>query len=131
MANKKQKKCEYFEFLPEEVQKSKKLNTSEKNVLAVLCFEYLAHSNYANEHNGWFYRDARVMSLEAGFEDTHDAKQFRRIRKMLEIKNIIRVKSGTHHTCNHYKINPKITDLLPKQKDLEWDDFDDANVLLE
>ena len=122
MGNKKQKKCDYFEFLPKEVQESKKLKLNEKNVLGVLCFEYLAHSNYANEHNGWFYRDSNIMAIEAGFEDR---KQFQRITKILELKNIIRIKSGTNHRCNHYKINPKITDLLPKQKELDWDDFDE------
>ena len=129
MANKRIKKCGYFEFLPTEVQESKDFDLGEKNVLAVLCFEYQAHSNYAKEHNGWFYKDAKTMAEEAEFEE----RQFQRIIVKLELKGAVRKKSGTNHKCNHYKINPKIVELIPNRQVLDWDDsdeFEENNVAL-
>ena len=55
MANKKVKPSEdYYDFLPQRVQESTKLNTTEKNVLATLCYYRLKYSDQAKEHDGWF-----------------------------------------------------------------------------
>lgn len=111
MANKKVKPSEdYYDFLPEAVQNSTKIKTiSEKNVLATLCFQYLSHSEYASEHNGWFYCTLKEIMEGAGIEFA----QVKRIMTKLEIQKLIERKPGTTHHPSHYKLHPKIVELLP------------------
>ena len=111
MANKKVKPSEdYYDFLPEAVQNSTKIKTiSEKNVLATLCFQYLSHSKYASEHNGWFYCTLKEIMQGAGIEFA----QVKRIMTKLEIQKLIERKPGTTHHPSHYKLHPKIVELLP------------------
>lgn len=109
--NKKVKPSEdYYDFLPEAVQNSTKIKTiSEKNVLATLCFQYLSHSEYASEHNGWFYCTLKEIMEGAGIEFA----QVKRIMTKLEIQKLIERKPGTTHHPSHYKLHPKIVELLP------------------
>lgn len=113
MANKKVKPCEDFEFLPQRVQESTKLDMSEKNVLATLCFFRLNYSIYAKEHDGWFYTSQK--ELEEGSDFSH--KQLNRLLLKLSLKGLIQRKSGTNHRCTHYKLHPKIDELLPQTND--------------
>lgn len=111
MANKTVKPSEdYYDFLPQRVQESDKLNINEKNVLATLCFYRLNYSIYATEHDGWFYISQK--ELEEGSNYSH--MQLNRILLKLILKKIIERKSGTNHRCTHYKLHPKIDTLLPK-----------------
>lgn len=109
--NKKVKPSEdYYDFLPEAVQNSTKIKTiSEKNVLAALCFEYISHSVFANEHNGWFFCGLKEIMESAGIEFA----QVKRIMTKLEIQKLIERKSGTKNYCTHYRLHPKIVELLP------------------
>lgn len=110
MANKKVKPTEdYYDFLPQRVQESTKLDQSEKNILATLCFFRMNYSIYAEEHDGWFYTSQK--DIEDGAELSH--MQTNRILLKLETKKVIERKSGTNHRCTHYRIHPKIAELLP------------------
>ena len=112
MANRKVKPSEdYYDFLPQRVQESTKIKTiSEKNVLATLCYEYLSHSIYASEHNGWFYCTLKEIMEGANIEFA----QVKRIMTKLEIQKLIERKPGTTHHPSHYRLHPKIVELLPK-----------------
>lgn len=110
MANKKVKPTEdYYDFLPTEVQNSTKLDISEKNVLSTLCFHRLNYSIYAEEHDGWFYTSQK--DIEEGAELSH--MQTNRILLKLTLKKLIERQSGTNHRCTHYRLHPKIVELLP------------------
>lgn len=110
MANRKVKPTEdYYDFLPQRLQESTKLDQSEKNVLATLCYCRLNYSIYAEEHDGWFYTSQK--DIEEGSRLSH--MQANRILLKLEVKKIIERKSGTNHRCTHYRLHPKIVELLP------------------
>ena len=110
MANKKVKPSEdYYDFLPTRVQESTKLDQSEKNILATLCFFRMNYSIYAEKHDGWFYTSQK--DIEEGAELSH--MQTNRILLKLETKKVIERKSGTTHRPTHYRIHPKIVELLP------------------
>ncbi len=109
MANKKAKPCEDWEFLPQRVQESTKLDISEKNVVATLCFYRLNYSNYATEHNGWFYTSLNDIAEGSNMS----LAQTKRVLLKLSVKKVIERKSGTNHRCTHYKLHPKIDELLP------------------
>lgn len=118
MANKKVKPSEdYYDFLPQRVQESTKLNTTEKNVLATLCYYRLKYSDQAKEHDGWFYISQK--KLEEGAKISH--AQLNRVITKLRFKkpSPIQTKSGTNHSCTNYKLHPKIEELLPKDEDNE------------
>lgn len=109
--NKKVKPTEdYHDFLPDRVKESTKLDQSEKNVLATLCFHRLNYSKYAAEHNGWFYTSQK--EIEEGAELSH--MQANRILLKLIVKRVIERKSGTNHRCTHYRLHPAINELLPE-----------------
>ena len=110
MANRKVTPNEDYNYLPKRVQESTKLSQGEKNVLATLCYERLSHRDYAEGHEGWFY-----CSQQDLIEGTMFSKaQLNRKLLDIEIKGIIQRKSGTNHRCTHYKLHPKIDELLPK-----------------
>lgn len=123
MANKKVKPTEDYHFLPEKVQESTKLSTTEKNLLATLCFFRLNYSVYAEEHDGWFYTSQK--ELEEGAELSH--KHLNRVLMDLILKKAVERKSGTNHRCTHYRLHPKIVELLPKVEG----DFVDNDTLAE
>lgn len=125
MANKKAKPTEdYYDFLPQRVQESTKIKTiSEKNVLATLCYEYMSHSIYAEQHNGWFYCSHKDIMDGCELESA----QLKRVLTKLEIQRLIERKSGTNHRCTHYRLHPKIVELLPKVEG----DFVDNEPLVE
>lgn len=123
MANKKVKPTEDYHFLPTEVQESTKLSTTEKNLLATLCFFRLNYSIYAEEHDRWFYTSQK--ELEEGAELSH--KHLNRVLIDLILKKVIERKSGTNHHCTHYRLHPKIDELLPKVEG----DFVDNDTLVE
>lgn len=111
MANRKVKPTEdYYDFLPQKVQDSTKLNATEKNLLATLCFFRLNYSIYAEEHDGWFYVSQK--ELEEGTEISH--KHLNRVLMNLILKKVIERKSGTNHRCTHYRLHQAIVELLPK-----------------
>lgn len=111
MANKAVKPSEDFkDFLPTRVQESEKLNINEKNVLATLCFYRLNYSIYATTHDGWFY----ISQKELENDTNYSHMQLNRILLKLLAKKVIERKSGTNHRCTHYKLHPKIDELLPK-----------------
>ena len=109
MANRKSKPCEDWEFLPIRLQESTKLDISEKNVVATLCFYRLNYSNYATEHNGWFYTSLNEIAEGSKMS----LAQTKRVLLKLSVKKVIERKSGTNHRCTHYKLHPKIDELLP------------------
>lgn len=113
MANKKVTPCEDFEFLPQRVQESTKLDMSEKNVLATLCFFRLNYSIFASEHDGWFYTSQKELEDGSGYSH----KQLNRLLLKLSLKGVIQRRSGTNHKCTHYKLHPKIDELLPQPND--------------
>ena len=112
MANKKVKPSEdYYDFLPQRVQESTKIKTiSEKNVLATLCYEYMSHSIYAKEHDEWFYCSLKEIMEGCGLEYS----QVKKVMLKLATQKLIERKSGTNHRCTHYRLHPKIVELLPK-----------------
>lgn len=112
MANKKIKPSEdFYDFLPQEVQESTKIKTiSEKNVLATLCYEYQSHSIYATQHNGWFYCSLEELKDGCGIERS----QLKKVLLKLITQRLIERKSGTNHHCTHYRLHPKIVELLPQ-----------------
>lgn len=110
MANRKVKPSGDYHFLPKRVQESTKLSTTEKNLLATLCFFRLNYSDYAEKHDGWFYTSQK--ELEEGTELSH--KHLNRVLMDLILKKAIERKSGTNHRCTHYRLHPKIVELLPK-----------------
>ena len=112
MGNKKVKPSEdYYDFLPQRVQESTKIKTiSEKNVLATLCYEHMSHSIYASEHNGWFYCSLKEIMEGCGLEYS----QVKKVMLKLATQKLIERKSGTNHRCTHYRLHPKIVELLPK-----------------
>ena len=125
MANKKVKPSEdFYDFLPQRVQESTKIKTiSEKNVLATLCYEYMSHSIYAKQHDGWFY-----CSLKEVMEGCElEYSQVKKVMLKLATQKLIERKSGTNHRCTHYKLHPKIVELLPKVEG----DFIDNEPLVE
>lgn len=122
---KKIEECENIEFLPDAYRDSTDLNQSEKNVLATLCYCYLRYSDYVAEHNGWFFTSGKELEQESGI----DVRTVYRILVKLKLKGLIKSKSGTNHKCTHYKLNPKITELLTKSEDFE--ESEEANVTLE
>lgn len=112
MANKKVKPSEdFYDFLPQRVQESTKIKTiSEKNVLATLCYEYLSHSIYASQHDNWFYCSLDEIKDGCGIERS----QLKKVLLKLLTQKLIERKSGTNHRCTHYRLHPKIVELLPK-----------------
>ena len=115
MGNKKIKPTDdFYNYLPKRLQESTKLSVSEKNVLATLCFEKIEHRDYAAEHEGWFYCSQQDL---IGRTMLSKAQLNRRLLD-LEIKGFIQRKSGTKHRCTHYKLHPKIDELLPKIDEL-------------
>lgn len=125
MANKKVKPSEdYYDFLPQRVQESTKIKTiSEKNVLATLCYEYMSHSIYAKEHDEWFYCSLKEIMEGCGLEYS----QVKKVMLKLATQKLIERKSGTNHRCTHYRLHPKIVELLPKVEG----DFVDNEPLVE
>ena len=125
MANKKVKPTEdYYDFLPTEVQNSTKIKTiSEKNVLATLCYEYMSHSIYAKEHDEWFYCSLKEIMEGCGLEYS----QVKKVMLKLATQKLVERKSGTNHRCTHYRLHPKIVELLPKVEG----DFVDNEPLVE
>lgn len=114
--NKKVKPTEdYNDFLPDRVKESEKLDQSEKNVLATLCYHRLNYSIYAEEHNGWFYSSQKEIEEGSGLSHM----QTNRVLLKLIIKRIIERKSGTNHRCTHYRLHPAIDKLLPKNPEGE------------
>ena len=119
MGNKKIKPTEdFYNFLPKRLQESTKLSVSEKNVLAALCFERIEHRDYAAEHEGWYYCSHNDLIVRTMLSKA----QLNRRLLDLEIKGIIQRKSGTKHRCTHYKLHPKIDELLPKDELLTTSD---------
>lgn len=112
MANKKVKPSEdFYDFLPKAVQDSTKIKTiAEKNVLATLCYQYLSHSNYAKENEGWFYCSLDEILERCGVEKA----QLKRVLIKLILQRLIERQSGTKHRCTHYRLHHKIVELLPK-----------------
>lgn len=123
--NKRIKECENFGFLPIEYREREDLNLTEKNVLATLCYFYLRHSDYVAEHDGWFFKSGEELGVESGI----DERTVYRTLVKLELKGLVKRKSGTNKKCTHYKLNPKITELLPKNE--EFEEPEGANVTLE
>jgi len=118
MSKRKVKRCSDWEFLPVEVQKSKKIKTiTEKNVLATLCFQYLSHSIYASKNDGWFYCSQK--DIENGSNIEHS--QVNRVLLKLIMQRLVERKSGTNHRCTHYKLHPSIVELLLKSVEIEED----------
>lgn len=112
MANKKTSPTDdYRDFLPERLKNSKKLNQSEKNVLATLCFARMNYSIYAEEHDNWFYISQK--RIEEANDSQLEIRQINRILLKLECKKIIEKKSGTNHRCTHYRLHPLIVEMLP------------------
>ena len=111
MANKKVKPSEdFYDFLPKAVQESTKIKTiAEKNVLATLCYQYLSHSNYAKENEGWFYCKLTELLERCGVE----LAQLKRVLIKLILQRLIERQSGTKHRCTHYRLHHKIVELLP------------------
>lgn len=108
MANKKTKPCEDWEFLPQRIADSTKLNISEKNVVAALCYFRMRYRDYAKENDGWFY------SKQTEIEEESDVKhaQINRILLKFDLNGIIQRKSGTTSKPTQYKLHPKIEELL-------------------
>lgn len=109
--NKKVKPSEdFYDFLPVEVQESQKIKTiSEKNVLATLCYQYLSHSIYARDNDGWFY--CSLDDIKEGCDI--ERSQLKKVMLKLILQKLIERKSGTNHRCTHYRLHPKIVELLP------------------
>lgn len=112
MSNKKVNPSEdFYDFLPKAVQESTKIKTiAEKNVLASLCYQYLSHSNYAKENEGWFYCSLNEILEGCGVE----LAQLKRVLIKLSLQKLIERQSGTNHHCTHYRLHHKIVELLPK-----------------
>lgn len=110
MANKKQKKCEDWDFLPPTFQNRKDLTLSEKNVLASMCFYHIYYSNYRKQHEGWFFREQEKIGKDSLVSEA----QLKRIILKLIMKNLLARRSGTNHKCTHYKLNEEITKFLPQ-----------------
>lgn len=119
MANKKVKPTEDYEsFLPIEVQESKKLDQTEKNVLAAFCYFRLNYSIHAKQHDGWYYCDLARLAEESDLS----VAQLKRVILKLVFKRLIERKSGTNHKCTHYRLHHKIDELLPDSPEEEIDD---------
>lgn len=125
MANKKVKPSEdFYDFLPKEVQESTKIKTiSEKNVLATLCYQYLSHSNYAKANDDWFYCSLDEINEGCGIERS----QLKKVMLKLILQKLIERRSGTKHHCTHYRLHPKIVELLP----IVEGDYSDNEPLME
>lgn len=124
---KKIKECENMEFLPVDYREREDLELTDKNVLASLCYFYLRHSDYVAEHNGWFFKSGEELEAESGI----DKRTVYRSLVKLELMGLVKRKTGTNHKCTHYKLNPKITKLLPKPKNEDFEEPEEANVTLE
>lgn len=109
MANRKAKPCEDWEFLPTRLQESTKLDISEKNVVATLCFYRMNYSIYAKEHDRWFYVSLNEIAEGASMS----IAQLKRVLIKLITKKVIERKSGTNHRCTHYRLHSKIDELIP------------------
>lgn len=116
--NKKIKECENIEFLPEKVRNSKKLDEAEKNILGTLCFYYLNHSIYASKHDGWFFKEQKIIFEESNLSEA----QGKRVLLKLVFKRLIERASGTNHKCTHYRLCKEIRELMPQNP--ETDDVD-------
>lgn len=108
MANRKAKPCEDWEFLPQRLQESTKLNITEKNVVAALCYFRMRYRDYAKENDGWFY--AKQTELEEESDVKH--AQLNRILLKFELNGTIQRKSGSTSHPTHYKLHPVIEELL-------------------
>ena len=108
MANRKAKPCEDWEFLPPRLQESTKLDISEKNVVAALCYFRMRYRDYAKENDGWFY--AKQIELEEESDVKH--AQLNRILLKFELNKTIQRKSGSTSHPTHYKLHPIIEELL-------------------
>ena len=117
MSNRKITPCENQEFLPPQVADSEKakLDTAQKNVLGTLCFYYLNHSIYASKHDGWFFKDQRIIFDESNLSEA----QGKRVILKLILKRLIERVSGTNHKCTRYRLHPGIVNLLPKNPEIE------------
>lgn len=116
MANKKVEPSEWYEeLLPLKIKESEKMTVSQKNVLAALCFEFLAHTNYAKEHDGWFFCKMETLEKLSTLKHT----QFNRIMDLLEAKRVYERIRGTNHKCTNYRLHPKIIELLKKDYDFD------------
>lgn len=111
MANRKAKPCEDWEFLPQRLQESTKLNITEKNVVATLCYFRMRYRDYAKENDGWFY--AKQIELEEESNVKH--AQLNRILLKFELNGTIQRKSGSTSHPTHYKLHPVIEELLLKK----------------
>lgn len=108
MANRKAKPCEDWEFLPPRLKESTKLDISEKNVVAALCYFRMRYRDYAKENDGWFY--AKQIELEEESDVKH--AQLNRILLKFELNGTIQRKSGSTSHPTHYKLHPIIEELL-------------------
>jgi hypothetical protein len=108
MANRKAKPCDDWEFLPQRLQESTKLDISEKNVVAALCYFRMRYRNYAKENDGWFY----TKQIELEEESNVKHAQLNRILLKFELNGTIQRKSGSTNHPTHYKLHPIIEELL-------------------
>lgn len=126
MANKKIEACENQEFLPKEVAESTKanLNTAQKNLLGTLCFYYLNHSIYAAEHDGWFFKDQKILFDESNLSEA----QGKRVMLKLVFKRLVERGSGTNHKCTHYRLHARIRELMPQNPEVKFDVTEDEKI---
>ena len=115
--NKKIEECENQEFLPQEVADSKKANldTAQKNLLGTLCFYYLNHSIYAAEHDGWFFKEQKVLFEESNLSPAEG----KRVLLKLIFKRLVERASGTNHRCTRYRLCNGIRDLMPQNPEIK------------
>lgn len=107
MANKKTKKCENIEFLPQKFQEELK-EQSDKNILSTLCYDRYRFSDYAKTHDGFFFTSLEELAKESLVDDS----TLKRRLALLQMKKYIDRKSGTNHQCTHYKLSKEIEQLL-------------------
>lgn len=127
MANRKAKPCEDWEFLPPRLQESTKLDISEKNVVAALCYFRMRYRDYAKENDGWFY--AKQIELEEESDVKH--AQLNRILLKFELNKTIQRKSGSTSHPTHYKLHPMIEELLLKKYNDTYVSLDNDTKVVE
>ena len=124
--NKKIKPCENQEFLPKDVAESEKANldTAQKNLLGTLCFYYLNHSIYAAEHDGWFFKDQKTIFEESNLSPAEG----KRVMLKLVFKRLVERGSGTNHKCTHYRLHPRIRELMVVNPEVKFDVTEDEKI---
>lgn len=122
--NKKIARCENQEFLPQEFagsERSKRLNTAQKNLLGTLCFYYLSYSIYAAEHNGWFFKDQETLYKESNLSPAEG----KRVMLKLIFNRLVERIPGTNHRCTSYRLCKEIRDLMPQNPETEEHDLEE------